>query len=317
MARDPDPCTVRRGGRPAGGIRRWRTSVLALALALGLAGAAACVQAAEPLPAAQPVSVPSLDAPQGKPVVLPGHWFRAPAAAASAPALVMLHGCGGPGAPGGAPDARASALIHRLLPAGVHALVLDSFTPRGERQICTQHVGMRRITQLQRRRDALGALAWLAAQPGVDPSRLGLIGWSNGGSTVLAATNARHPEVTALQVRASLAVAFYPGCEAEWRRGYEPVAPTLLQLGAADDWTDPAPCRALADSVGPGLRVEVDLYPAAVHGFDGPGPVRHRADIPGGVRPGQGVLVGGDPEARAASLRRVESFVRSHWRLPP
>lgn len=317
MARDPDPCTVRRGGRPAGGIRRWRTSVLALALALGLAGAAACVQAAEPLPAAQPVSVPSLDAPQGKPVVLPGHWFRAPAAAASAPALVMLHGCGGPGAPGGAPDARARALIHRLLPAGVHALVLDSFTPRGERQVCTQHVGMRRITQLQRRRDALGALAWLAAQPGVDPSRLGLIGWSNGGSTVLAATNARHPEVTALQVRASLAVAFYPGCEAEWRRGYEPVAPTLLQLGAADDWTDPAPCRALADSVGPALRVEVDLYPGAVHGFDGPGPVRHRADIPGGVRPGQGVLVGGDPEARAASLRRVESFVRSHWRLPP
>lgn len=317
MARDPDPCTVRRGGRPAGGIRRWRTSVLALALALGLAGAAACVQAAEPLPAAQPMSVPSLDAPQGKPVVLPGHWFRALAAAASAPALVMLHGCGGPGAPGGAPDARARALIHRLLPAGVHALVLDSFTPRGERQICTQHVGMRRITQLQRRRDALGALAWLAAQPGVDPSRLGLIGWSNGGSTVLAATNARHPEVTALQVRASLAVAFYPGCEAEWRRGYEPVAPTLLQLGAADDWTDPAPCRALADSVGPALRVEVDLYPGAVHGFDGPGPVRHRADIPGGVRPGQGVLVGGDPEARAASLRRVESFVRSHWRLPP
>ncbi len=92
----------------AGGTKRW----LAQVLALGLAGVAACGQAAEPLPAAQPVSVPSLDAPQGEPVVLPGHWFKAPATAASAPALVLLHGCGGPGAPGGAPDARARALIH-------------------------------------------------------------------------------------------------------------------------------------------------------------------------------------------------------------
>lgn len=313
MTHNPDPCTVRHGGGMAGGTKRW----LAQVLALGLAGVAACGQAAEPLPAAQPVSVPSLDAPQGEPVVLPGHWFKAPATAASAPALVLLHGCGGPGAPGGAPDARARALIHRLLPAGVHALVLDSFTPRGERQICTQRVGTRRITQLQRRRDALGALAWLAAQPGVDPARLGLVGWSNGGSTVLAATNTRHPEVADAQVRASLAVAFYPGCEAEWRRGYQPVAPTLLQLGAADDWTDPASCQAMADSVGPGSGVELDIYPGAVHGFDGPGPVRHRADVPDGVRPGQGVLVGGNPEARAASLRRVEGFVRSHWRLPP
>jgi len=62
---------------------------------------------------------------------------------------------------------------HRLLPAGVHALVLDSFTPRGEREICTQRVGMRRITQQQRRRDALGALTtrpWVLLSAAAGPA---------------------------------------------------------------------------------------------------------------------------------------------------
>lgn len=95
---------------------------------------------------------------------------------------------------------------------GVHVLVTDSLTPRGEREICTQKTGQRRITQLHRRRDALGALQWLAVQPGVDASRLGLLGWSNGGSTVLAATNLQHREVAVAAVRPSLTVAFYPGC---------------------------------------------------------------------------------------------------------
>lgn len=293
-----------------------RAALAALLATLAATAAPPAARAAEEAPF-QPVTVPSLDAPGGTPVVLPGHWFRALSAPERAPALVMLHGCGGPGAPGGAPDARARALIAPLRAAGVHVLVLDSFTPRGEREICTQPIGTRRVTQLQRRRDALGALAWLAAQPGVDATRLGLMGWSNGGSTVLAALNLRHREVAAAPVKPSLAVAFYPGCEAERDRGFEPAAPLLLQLGAADDWTDPAPCRALAEAAQGRHRPALDAYPGAGHGFDGPGPVRHRADVAGGVQPGQGVHVGGEPAAREASRRRVEQFIRLTWSLTP
>lgn len=307
-------------GRGLSAVAAGACAALRVALAIGASwGIVGGASAA--MPAAEPVTLASLDAPGGAPVPLPAHWFRSAAAASTAPAapaMVLLHGCGGPGAPGGAPDARARALAERLLAAGVHVLVLDSFTPRGEREICTQRVGTRRVTQLQRRRDALGALAWLAAQPGVDAARLGLLGWSNGGSTVLAASNLRHPEVAAAPVRPALAVAFYPGCEAERDRGYVPAAPLLLQLGADDDWTDPAPCQALAAAVPAGAApVAIDLYPGAVHGFDGPGPVRHRADVPGGVRPGQGVRVGGDPSAREASRRRVEHFIRTTWSLTP
>ena len=200
--------------------------------------------------APQAVQVPSLDALAGTAVVLPGHWFAAPGPAPgeSRPALLLMHGCAGVRDGQGALAERYTELAARLNALGVHALVTDSFSPRGEGSICTQAVGLRRVTQLHRRRDALGALKWLAAQPGVDPRRLGLLGWSNGGSSVLAALNRRHPEVAAAPVQPSLAVAFYPGCQSEAQRGFEPTAPLLMLLGELDDWTPAAPCKALAQA---------------------------------------------------------------------
>lgn len=276
--------------------------------------------ASSTLAAPQAVAVPSLDAERGTAVVLPGHWFAATApggagtgaGTAAAPALVLMHGCGGLFNGKGALAERYTELAARLNAQGVHALVLDSFTPRGEKQICTQRTGQRRITQLNRRRDALGALQWLAAQPGVDAARLGLLGWSNGGSTVLAATNRRHAEVAAAPVQPSLAVAFYPGCESELQRGYEASAPLLMLLGEADDWTPAAPCKALASGK---PRIELEAYAGAYHGFDGNTPVRLRTDVPNGTRPGAGVHVGAEPAARAAAAQRLHDFLRQHWAL--
>jgi dienelactone hydrolase len=271
----------------------------------------------------QPVSVPSLDAPRGAPVLLPSTWFAATLAAAPAPALVLLHGCGGAlerrrdaSQPLGSRYTELAAILNAM---GIHVLVTDSLTPRGERELCTQRTGQRKVTQLQRRRDALGALAWMAQQPGVDAARLGLLGWSNGGSTVLAATNLAHPEVRRSAVRPSLAVAFYPGCEAELQRGYQATAHLLMLLGEADDWTAAAPCKALAAAAKstPPVHAPVwEAYAGAHHGFDGTAPVRLRRDVPNGVNPGQGVHVGGQPEARAAARARLERFLREHWVLP-
>jgi len=304
-------------------LRLAAAAVLGAAVATGAFAASAPeaapaheqTQAQAPIP----VQVASLDAPQGRPVQLPGLWFAPSTAASAAPALVLLHGCGG------LYDGRGALALHyRELAAwlngqGVGALVVDSFTPRGERSICTQRIGTRQVTQLQRRRDALGALRWLAAQPGVDPARIGLLGWSNGGSTVLASTNLRHPEVAAAArgVRPSLAVAFYPGCKAELQRGYEPDAALLMLLGGADDWTSPAPCVALAGAADSAQAAapQFEVYAGAYHGFDGMAPLRLRTDVPNGEHPGQGVHVGGDAAARAASRLRLERFLRERWAL--
>jgi dienelactone hydrolase len=149
----------------------------------------------------------------------------------------------------------------------------------------------------------------------VDPARLGLLGWSKGASTVLAATNQRHPEVRTSPVQASLAIAFYPGCEADLKRGYSAGMPILLFVGEEDDWTDAAPCKTLATAAGESL-VEIEIYPGAFHGFDASSLVQLRKDVPNGVNPGQGVPVGGNPSARAVSAKRTEAFVREHWNLP-
>ncbi len=277
-----------------------------------LAAAALCASLAST--AQTRVQVPSLDAPAGTAVLLPGYWFAA-SARVPAPAMVLMHGCGGGFDRNGRPGARYAEWAARLNAMGIHVLATDSFTPRGEKELCTQQVGQRRVTQLQRRRDALGALQWLAAQPGVDGQRLGLLGWSNGGSTVLAALNRRHPEVSAAIVQPSLAVAFYPGCEAELRRGFEPTGPLLMLLAERDDWTLAAPCKALAGRTRAGPQPQWESYAEAFHGFDGTAPVRLRRDVPGGANPGQGVHVGGESAARTASALRLAQFVQEHWSL--
>ena len=285
----------------ARGLRRTAVAAL-LAGALG-------ANAATP----QAVSLDSLDRPGGSAISLPGFWFAMPGATA-APALVLMHGCGGMYDGKGRLAERYTELAARLNAMGIQVLATDSFTPRAEKEICTQRNGQRQITMTQRRRDALGALKWLAQQPGVDPARLGLLGWSNGGSTVLAATNERNAEVSAAPMRPSLAVAFYPGCETDLKRGYQPSAPLLMLVGEADDWTPAAPCKALAAAAG--SAVQLVAYEGAYHGFDGTAPVRLRKDVPNGAHPGQGVHVGADPAARAASALRLEQFLRETWALP-
>ncbi len=342
--RAPGPWSPLRtwGALEALGVRAARRCVWAAAAA-GLAALALPANAQNTPPAVAPVpaplpvsvsvsvSVPSLDRVRGGAAVqLPSTWFAVAEGGATAsastskpaPALVLLHGCGGAlerrrdGTSRLGP--RYTELAAMLNAMGIHVLVTDSLTPRGERELCTQRTGERRVTQLHRRRDALGALAWLAQQPGVDSARLGLLGWSNGGSTVLAASNLVHPEVKRAAVKPSLAVAFYPGCEAELQRGYEPSANLLMLLGEADDWTAAAPCKALAGAAKaapPVLAPQWEGYEGAHHGFDGTAPVRLRRDVPNGVNPGQGVHVGGQPEARAAARARLERFLRESWGL--
>jgi dienelactone hydrolase len=277
------------------------STALRIAAALLLCASQGLAQAQER------VTLPSLDRSGGQPVELIGFWFAAPGAAA-APAVVLLHGCGGTYDRQGGLSERTREYARLLNDHGMHALVLDSLTPRGEKELCTQRIGTRRVTQANRRLDALAAVEWLAHRPDVDARRVGLMGWSNGGSTLLAALNTRHADVAAAAVKPAFAVAFYPGCESDLKRGFETRTRLLMLVGEADDWTPAAPCHELARAT-KGTAPEIEGYAGAYHGFDSAAKLRLRKDVPNGANPGQGVHVGGDAAAYAASRERLLKFL--------
>ncbi len=62
-------------------------------------------------------------------------------------------------------------------------------------------------------------------------------------------------------------------------------------------------------------HISYKLYPGAHHGFDSRAPLKLRRDVPNGVRPGEGVHVGGEPDARRDSVKVVLDFLRE--RLGP
>lgn len=283
-------------------------------VALALATASAVANAA--LPAPERVRFDSLD--QG--VTLEGLLYRPPGAGAR-PAIVALHGCGGlyRNDQPQSLSSRHALQAQAWLAAGYVVLFPDSFRSRGVEQVCTVRNSERSIRPRQRRLDALGALRYLSAQPYVARERIGLVGWSHGGSTVLATIDGNDAAVASFVAPLDAppffrsAIAFYPGCAAVLQsEGWRPVVPTRILIGDADDWTPSLPCASLATRARErGWPLETTVYAGAHHGFDGPGQgVRHRSDVPNGVSPGKGVHVGPDPAARADARERVATFLR-------
>ena len=278
-------------------MRRLRAAGLlpAALLACGLAAAAG----------PERVEVPP---PPSSPAPLVGHLFR-PAGAGPHPAVVMMHGCGGAYTRDGALSSRHAFWGEQLAARGYVALMLDSFTSRGLREICTIRIGSRPIRESDRVADANAALAFLRNLPGVRSDRIGLIGWSHGGGTVLTTMARAQPDEGGFRA----AVAMYPGCGARAKNAdrFHPYAPVLLIIGEADDWTPAAPCRELVAAVAArGEPMSIVTYPDTYHGFDTPSltAARVRTEVPNGVNPGRGVTVAPNPEAREDALRRVGEF---------
>jgi dienelactone hydrolase len=225
------------------------------------------------------------------------------------PAVVMMHGCGGAYGSSGELGARQRMWGEYLADHGYIALMLDSFTPRGIKELCTTKFAERTLKTSDRVGDAYAALAYLRARSDVDAKHIALLGWSHGAGATLEAMT-RKPEVGD---GFTVGVAFYPGCSSRNKAAdrFHPYAPLLVLIGEADDWTPAEPCRQLTAAVAArGEAMQIVTYPDTYHDFDNPGiKSKHvRAEVPNGVHPGHGVTVGPNSLAREDAKKRVLAF---------
>jgi len=285
---------------------RWRR--------LGLACLCACgAWAVVAAPVTQAVSFSS----QESGVTLQAYWTPPPDGRSPAPAVVALHGCAGLASDRSLLNYSWNRYIRIFHDAGLGVLYVDSFGPRGQTSICAQKPAERSLTEANRRLDVLAALQWLSLQPGVNPAKLVVVGWSHGGQTVLASADSSAPVVAQAQVKPAALVAFYPGCHAfDQQRSYRVLAPLLVMSGELDNWTPAAACREFSDRLlAEHQPVRYVQYPGSYHAFDSAGPVTEHDNV-GGTRSGR-ALAGGNPAARAASAIEMMQFLGQQLGFQP
>jgi dienelactone hydrolase len=226
---------------------------------------------------------------------LSGHLYR-PEGAGPFPAVVLMHGCGGP-------TWQQDRAAIALRDSGYVALSVDSFSTRGVSEVCSS-AGRRprpSPTAWDRVEDALAARRFLSSLPFVDADRIGLVGWSHGGFTALL-TWARDQAVPGRGPFAAV-VAWYPYCPAGDLAAGGP--PLLILIGDRDDWTPSPRCESyLVRATAAGRTASLKIYPGATHAFDREGRdaeyLGHRL-----VR---------DPEATRDARRRLLEFLASTLR---
>jgi len=208
-------------------------------------------------------------------------YLTEPEGAGPFPAVALLHSCLGL-------PANRRAIADRLAHWGYAALFVDEFTSRGLTETCA-------VDFPEAVADAYGALAFLSRRPEVDPTRVAVVGFSQGADAALSI--AATPRAGA-GPRFRAAAAFYPPCANQ--DGATLRIPTLIIVGDADEVTPAADCERLA-AAQPAGRSQLSLVvlPGAAHEFDDP-------EFAGGQRRlGMALRYDADAAARAASALRA------------
>ena len=281
-----------------------------------------------------------LDGPANDASVVVSGILRLPAAApAKLPVMVIVHGSGGIGSRG--------AEYARVLNAiGIATLRIDSFGPRGVRTTVGNQAAVSTYSMVA---DALNALALLASDSRIDPDRIGIMGFSKGGSTAfLAAFEPFRNAVIGPGAKFAVHLPFYRGCLYDVDMPLSG-APVRELIGGSDDYTGVANCVAYAAKKrAEAYDYRVIVYPGAHHAFNmrrapfhcsrcisfadchwsitGDGRILDRKTgleyTPGnrrrilGACTHRGTTVGRHDEAARAARRFVIDYLRKVFRLP-
>jgi hypothetical protein len=136
----------------------------------------------------------------------------------------------------------------------------------------------------------MGGLAYLASLPFIDPDRIAVVGYSQGALGGVETLFDRHFRT---------AIAYYPGC---WSETGAVSIPTVILIGALDDWTPARDCEAMIKRrTGQGAPLKLIVYPGAYHAFNARSLIDSSAR---GVQPSRRIQ-------RSCRRRRLEGDGRS------
>jgi dienelactone hydrolase len=208
-----------------------------------------------------------------------------------APTIIVLHGCGGV-------DEHHKGWAELIQSWGYNAIILDSFTGVATQKVCDNF--KQEFTRPNVRATSALHLAEHISNQEWSTKKLGAIGYSHGGWTVLWLSNKEHrsnfqnPKIVS-------AVAYYPYCESVLKYTKRDID-IEIHHGSIDDWTPLSLCLDLAKNWKLLLGKNLHVYQDAHHGFD-----RKNYNWSGNSASGF-VTVKTNEEARQLSMKRTKEF---------
>ena len=204
------------------------------------------------------------------------------------PTIILTHGCDGL-------VAHNYVKGNELAKWGYNIVMVDSFTKRRAWDVCSNPWS---VTPIERAKDVAETVKWIQTQSW-HQGKIGLIGFSHGGSTALNVVGDKHIK------QISAVVAFYPGCGKhfvgqDFRYGFVPLQ---IHSGSDDAWTPADACKKLIH--GPtDQSYELFIYAGATHGFD----INYQSRI------FSGYFLAYDHTATKLSIDRTKDFFNKHIR---
>ena len=173
------------------------------------------------------------------------------------PAMLVMHGSAGPAK-------REYDYAEKFAKMGVASIVIDSFSPRGIKDVMANQEAVRSSEMAL---DAIAVLQEAAKHPKLDSSRIGIIGFSKGGAVAM-----RTPldfVNKAGNAQFALHIAMYPSCDSFRLKFTTTGNPIKVLVGEKDVYVNPQTCIDLvARYKKDGANIEVTMLPNAEHGWD-------------------------------------------------